>query len=87
MARMGSAFNPETCCEYTGLQLWKFPLANGTGYFEGVDSWKMGYWRADGVLRACRHMTPEEKAWIEANPVQYQAESASFNAWLAATRK
>ena len=74
---MGSAFNPETCCEYTGQALWQFPASAAL----------IGYWRADGELRAVRLMTPEELAWIAANPVQHQAQSASFNAWLAATRK
>lgn len=71
MRAMGPAFNPDRVCEYTGLALYPFPMPPDL----------MGVFRADGTLRACCPMTPEERAWIAANPVAYQAERAEFEAW------
>lgn len=77
MRQLGAAFDPDTMCEYTGRALHKFPC--GVGY--------MGYWMACGTLRACRQLTPEESAWIVANPVPYQQQQAAFRTWLLSTRK
>jgi hypothetical protein len=41
----------------------------------------MGFWRSDGVLRAVARVTPEEMAWLSANPAAYEAERAEFEAW------
>ncbi len=70
MRTFGTAFDPDRVCEYTGQPLHKFPIADN-----------MGYWRADGFLCGVYEMTPEEKAWIDANPAQYEAERANFQAW------
>jgi hypothetical protein len=68
---LGPAFDPETRCEYTGRRLWQFPIS----------ARQMGYWREDRVLIEARAMTPEEKAWIAANPQAYARECAEFETW------
>jgi hypothetical protein len=81
MRRLGAAFNPDTCCEYTGLALHLFPVEVGDGQPQ-----LMGFWRTDGELCAAYNMTPEEKAWIFQNPDAYNAERNEFEAWLREIR-
>jgi len=79
--RLGLAFDSETCCEYTGLALWQFPLE-----VQGVPS-LMGYWRADGYLRRVRYLTPEELTSLFPDFQTYTAQRLAFEQWLAITRK
>lgn len=76
MRSLGAAFNPDTVCEYTGLALYMHPTLGPAG-------WSMGFWRADGYLRAVDRCTPDEIAWLWANPAAYQQEHAQFMQWRA----
>lgn len=80
MRKLGSAFNPDTVCEYTGLALWMFPVPH-VPLHNWPEPWAMAFWRADGMLKAVCRVTPEEYAWLSANPDAYQAERAEFEAW------
>lgn len=73
---MGAAFDPEKFCRYTGKRLYLCPL-------ESPEAVRMAYWREDGNLCRVRDMSPEEKAWIDANPDLYQANQDRFGKWLA----
>lgn len=77
----GEAFNPDAVCEYTGQALHMFPVEVGD-----CRPQLMGFWREDGELRGAYLATPEEKAWIEANPEAYKAEAVQFEAWLRQVR-
>jgi hypothetical protein len=88
MRQLGAAFHPDTVCEYTGLALWLHPIASHPIPGIWPEPWAMGFWRADGHLRAVCRVTPEEFAWLSANPAQYAAEHAEFEAWRSSfTRK
>jgi hypothetical protein len=81
MRQLGSAFNPDTVCQYTGLALHMFPMEVGDGQPQF-----MGFWRTDGELCGCYPCTDEEKAWILSNPDSYNAERIQFEAWLREVR-
>lgn len=81
MRALGSAFHPDRVCEYTGLALHPFPIPSHPIPDIWPEPWAMGFWRADGLLRSVARVTPEEYAWLLANPAAYQAERAEFEAW------
>ena len=79
MRKMGSAFDAEKHCAYTGRNLYLCPVETSPV--------RMGYWRDDGSLTRVRDCTPQEKAWIDSNPAAYSANQTAFMAWLETLRK
>jgi hypothetical protein len=85
LRKAGIPYDVDKVCQYTGLALHMFPMEVGDGCPQF-----MGFWRTDGELCGCYPCTPEEKAWILANPDAYTGERIQFEAWLRqvrATRK
>ena len=78
---MGSEFDPEKFCDYTGLRIYQKAVAAPVPY--GGTAWRIGYFREDGVCRRFRDATAEELAWIVGNLEAFQSSQTRFNAWLA----
>jgi hypothetical protein len=76
MRKMGSAFDPEKHCAYTGRRLWQFPSPGWDGRY------MMGYFREpDAYLMRVRDCTPGEMEWITGNPAAFAKAKARFEAW------
>ena len=87
MRKLGDAFHPDMVDEYTGLALYMHPIRSHVipGVWE--IPWAMGFWRADGMLKAVCQVTPEEYAWLFHNPAQYAAEHAQFEVWRVSVQQ
>lgn len=75
--KLGAAYDPEKHCAYTGRSIYPHPSLPGS----------MFYWRDDGHLYRSRAMTPEEAAWVAANPAEFARVDLSFRGWLESLRK
>lgn len=78
---LGSAYDPDKVCPYTGRPLWPFPAPEGD-----PERWTIQYWREDGHLFRVRLMTQLERDWTVANWGQVQASAGRLKAWLASLR-
>lgn len=78
---MGAAFDPNGFCDYTGLRLYPFQIYHNLP--DGGRSYRIAYWRQDGVLKRVRDCTLAEKDWIVANPEKLKASQTRLDAWLA----
>lgn len=86
--KMGSEFDPEKFCDYTGLRIYQKAVRAGVLTEKGVvDGWRIGYFREDGVCRRFRDATTAELAWIVGNPEAFQSSQIRFNAWIAGFQK
>lgn len=73
MRKLGKDFNPDKVCPYTGKLIYPMPLPH--------DITKTMFYRSDGARMGLVDSTPEEIAWIKANPEAWQKEIAEFDAW------
>lgn len=82
MRKMGDAWDPERFCPYTGLPIWSHPYRQ-----PGSGEWRLMYWREDGNAMRCRDATPQETAWLDQYPAEFEKLDIAFHQWLAAVRE
>lgn len=83
--RLGSLYDPDKHCPYTGALLYSFTFVEGTG--AACRFYTLWYRSTDGFCLRHREYTPDQVAAFKAAWPGYQDRLARFKAWLAEKQK
>lgn len=78
---MGSEWDSNKFCPYTGRRIYPHPAKGGLG------EWQLVWFReGDGERMKSSPAPAETVRWIEANPETFAEHDRKFNAWIATIR-